>query len=235
MQSKLERMIRALYKKRPSQVKQLFGEHPDDEAFSCYCDGALGEDEARLFKQHILVCKACSQKLGMSIESVELKGESQVPQGVLSRAHSLLDQEQRNLLLEVALKVKEKIIEVISTTGEVLVGQELVAAPLLRSRNIKDFKDEVTIFKDFKDIVVELKIENKGARYFDMTVVAKKKNDHKLIKDLRVTLFRETKELESYIASAGLVTFEHVRLGSYRVEISDIDTKRVSIALDIKI
>lgn len=234
MQMKLERLIRALYKKRASRIGQSFQKHPDEEVFACYCDGKLSNDEARLFKQHLLVCNTCSLKLGLSIGAGEAREESAVPQAALSRARALLDEGQKNLLLEVVLKVKEKMLEIISTTGEVLVGQELVAAPLLRSRNIKDFKDEVTIFKDFKDIVVELKIENKGASYFDMTVVAKKKDDHKVIKDLRVTLFKEAKELESYIASTGLVTFEHVLLGKYRVEVSDISSKRAYIALDIK-
>ena len=40
---------------------------------------------------------------------------------------------------------------------------------------IKDFKDEIIILKDFKDVRVEAKIENKGGRAFSLTVAAKEK------------------------------------------------------------
>jgi uncharacterized protein YjbK len=54
------------------------------------------------------------------------------------------------------------------------------------------------------------------------------------MKDLRVTLIKDDVELESYITDSGKVTFEHVLLGRYSVEISSVDNKIASVILDIK-
>jgi hypothetical protein len=92
----------------------------------------------------------------------------------------------------------------------------------------------VTILKDFKDIRVEVKLENKGGQAFDLTVLVKDKQTHCVIKDLRVTLLKDDLELESYLTDSKKVIFEHVLAGRYTVEISNIETKIASIVLDIK-
>ena len=148
---------------------------------------------------------------------------------------NLLNREEDIPLLEILLRFKEKAIELINTTGDVLVGQELVPAPVLRSRLIKDFKDEVTILKDFNDIRVQIKIENKWGKVFNLKLAAKQKHTQKIIKDLRVTLLKDDLELESYLTDSGSVIFEHVLLGKYRLEISAIENKLASILLDIKV
>jgi hypothetical protein len=56
-----------------------------------------------------------------------------------------------------------------------------------------------------------------------------------LIKDLRVTLIRDDTELESYLSDSGKVVFEHVLLGKYMVEISNIENKLAMIEIDIKV
>ena len=76
------------------------------------------------------------------------------------------------------------------------MGQELVPAPILRSRQIKDFKDEVTILKDFKDIRVQAKVENKGANAFSLVILVKERHTQRIIKDLRIRLLKDGAELE---------------------------------------
>ena len=115
------------------------------------------------------------------------------------------------------------------------MGREFLPAPILRSRNIKEFKDEVTILKDFKDIRVELKLENKGRQAFDLTVIVKEKETQKTIKDLRVTLLKQDLELESYLNDSGKVIFENILLGRYTVEILKLEAKLAAILIDIKI
>ena len=153
---------------------------------------------------------------------------------MLKYVKNLVRPEDKPPILEIILKLKEKALELLNTTGDILVGQELVPAPVLRSRQMKDFKDEVTILKDFKDIRVEVKIENKHGEFFNVTVMVKEKETQKVIKDLRVCLLKDELELESYLNDAGKVTFEHILLGKYTVEISTLENKLASILLDIK-
>jgi hypothetical protein len=159
----------------------------------------------------------------------------EVPLELLGRVKGLFDSQSETAPLEIALRLKEKLLEILNTTGDILVGRELVPAPVLRTRSIKNFKDEVTILKDFKDIRVEVRIENKGAGAFNLIVTAKQKLDLKIIKDLRVTLLKDDLELESYLTGSGSVTFEHVLLGRYKVEISTLENKLASVLLDIKV
>jgi succinate dehydrogenase/fumarate reductase iron-sulfur protein len=99
---------------------------------------------------------------------------------------------------------------------------------------VKDFKDEVTILKDLKDIRVEVKIENKAGKAFCLTIMVKQRQTQKIIKDLRVTLLKDDLELESYLTDSGSVTFEHLLLGSYTIEVVSTEDKLASILLDIK-
>ncbi|TRZ49072.1 hypothetical protein D4Q80_02705, partial [bacterium] len=146
---------------------------------------------------------------------------------------TLRPKEQINIW-EVVLQLKEKALEILSTTGDVLVGRELVPVPVLRSRKIKEFKDEVTILKDFRSIRLEAKIENKRGKAFSVTIMAKERETSKVLKDLRITLLKDDVELESYVADSGSVIFDNVLLGKYTLEVSNIDDKLATLLLDVR-
>jgi hypothetical protein len=235
MQDRLERLIKIVYKKwKQDEVKLGQVQHPDEEMLACFLDGSLSQEEAEQVKLHLLSCQPCAQAFAIQAR-LEKTQDKKVPQVLLEQVKNLLNQEASVPILEIFLRLKEKAIELINTTGDLLVGQELVPAPVLRSREIRDFKDEVTILKDFQDIRVEIKIENKGGEVFNLSLVVKQKQTQKVIKDLRATLLKDDLELESYLTDAGAVIFEHVLLGKYRLEISNIENKLASILLDIKI
>lgn len=233
MQDKTEDLIRLLYRKWIRSAHDEQDSHPDEEDLACFLDGRLSEDEEERIKAHILHCDTCTEAVAISLQ-IEPPEAVQLPEELASRIKELVAARSVSVsALEIILRLKEKALEVINTTGDVLVGQELVPAPVLRSRAIRDFKDEVNILKDFQDIRVEAKIEQRGSGIFSLTVVIKDKLSQKAMKDLRVTLIREGVELESYIGGSGRVIFEHVLLGKYTVEICTIDSKLASILLEV--
>jgi len=232
MQEKIEGLIRAIYGKW-KQGRPQEGEHPGEELLACFAQGKLSAQEQQGIKAHIISCTQCAEALSIALGPQEEAME--VPQGALERLADLLPKQGSESVLEIILRLKERMLEIINTTGDVLLGQELVPAPVLRSRNIKGFRDEVTILKDFKDIRVEVKVENKVAGAFNLFIVVKQKQTQKIIKDLRVTLLKDDTELESYLTDAGSVTFEHVSLGKYKLEISTLQERLASVLLDIKI
>jgi hypothetical protein len=232
-QDKFEKLIKLVYRRHKKDQARAGELHPDEESIACFLETRLPPEENERIKEHLISCDSCAEKasLNLKIEGAELKD---VPEESLVRLKNLVIAEDKSLLLEISIRLKEKALELINSTGDVLVGRELMPAPVLRSRSIKDFKDEVTILKDFNDIRVEAKIENKAGRAFDLTVMAKQKQTQDIIKDLRVTLLKGDLELESYLTDTGCVTFEHVLLGKYRVEISHLEGKLALISLDIK-
>lgn len=234
MPNSLEKLIKLVYRKW--QLSQYLQQdmHPDEEAFACLKEGRLPKEEAEEIKKHLLSCSSCSRDFAFSL-GLKVSEEQKLPLKLLESVKNLINAEEKPSLLEIILRVKERALEVLSTSGDVLVGQEFIPAPILRSRSIKDFKDEVTILKDFKDLRVEAKIENKGSSAFSLVVKVKDKATQNIIKDLRVSLFKDDVELESYLSDSGLVIFEHVLLGRYTIEISCPENKLASILVEIKI
>ncbi len=233
MPGKLEQLIRVVYKKWKSDYRQADQLHPDEETWVCFLEERLPQEENERIKSHLISCDSCAEVFAaqLRLKPISVKG---VPKELIEHAKNLTVSQDSLSIIEIFLKLKETALEILSTTGDVLVGQEFVPAPVLRSRQIKEFKDEVTILKDFKDIRVEVKIENKRGQAFDLIIFVKDKQTHRIIKDLRVTLLKDDLELESYLSTTDKVIFEHVLAGKYIVEISNIEDKIASILLDIK-
>lgn len=234
MQDRLEKLIRAVYKGWKKDKIQLPRDHPDEETLVCFLENRLSAQENIEIKSHLIGCETCAQSIALQLK-LDLAETKEIPVELLERIKNLVVLPDKTSILEIFLRVKEKVLEIINTTGDILVGQEFVPAPVLRGRKIKDFRDEVTILKDFKDIRVEAKIESKGAGVFSLSIVVKEKATQKIMKDLRVTLIRDDLELESYISGTGKVTFENVLIGKYTVEISNPENKLAGILLDIKV
>ncbi|MBU1727376.1 MAG: zf-HC2 domain-containing protein [Candidatus Omnitrophica bacterium] len=233
MPDKLEEVIKAAYGQWKSELPQAGDEHPDEEIFACFLENKLSAEEDERIKAHIISCKDCLDTVltYLTLHEGEVKD---VPEELLGRVKGLFLEQGENPVLDIFLLLKEKALEIINTSGDVLVGQEFIPAPVLRTRSIKDFKDEVTILKDFKDLRVEAKIENKLGKAFNLSVTVKDKVTQKTMKDLRVSLIKDDVELESYVSDSGKVVFEHVLLGKYVVEILGVEKKIASVILDIK-
>ncbi len=233
MQDKLERLIKFVYKKYKAGHITSLSEHPGEEAVACFIEGRLSAGEEKALKQHLTECRLCAEAFLAQV-ALESGSEPDVPQDLVVKVKNLVSQEKPTSILEILLKLKDGLIELLSTNGDVLVGQELVPAPVLRSRQIKGFKDEVTILKDIGGIRVEIKIEKRIPSTFSVVVNVKDRQNLQVIKDLRITLLKDDLELESYLNDSGRVIFEHVTLGKYTVEIADIKEKLAAILLDIR-
>ena len=233
MQDKEERLISAVYK-RWREAESGSYDHPDIEALTSFLEGKLSEDEGAKIEEHILHCHSCAEALSFSIK-LETSRDMDVPEGLLEKVKGMVLSQDGADILEIWLKLKDAAIELMHTTGDVLVGRELVPAPVLRSRSIKDFKDEINILKDFGDIRTEIKVENKGKGIFNLKVAVKEKSTQRVMKDLRVTLIKEDLELESYLTDSGAAVFEHILLGKYQIRISNIDKQVALVVLDIKV
>lgn len=232
MPNRPERFIKKIYRKWKSAQPIEKGLHPDEEALAGFIEGKLSYEENEAVKGHLVKCPDCTEKVAMQAK-IEAGAEITAPSELIARVKSLVKQDKKSFL-EVIFRLKAEAWELINTTGDVLVGQELVPAPALRSRRIKDFKDEVNIYKDFNDARVELKLENKQGKAFNLIVSVKEKGTQKIITDLRVTLCKEGLELESYHTDSGRITFENVILGKYTLAISTLQGKLAAIIIDIR-
>lgn len=234
MQAKNELFIKHIFRnwKKRNKISQGLS-CPDEESLACFMDNKLSRQEANELKLHILNCKDCLETV-IALNKLRGAEAKDVPAELLEKVKNIAGSALKDLIMEVALAFRGENIELLNSPGDVLLGQELVSAAVLRSRKISNFKDEIIILKDFDRLRVELKIDNKRSNKFQVQVTMKDRGSQKLIKELRVTLLKDELELESYIGSSGVVVFEEVIVGKYKLSISSDEKIMATITLDIK-
>ncbi len=209
-------------------------EHPDAGSLACFLEDKLSLTDKQRVLQHLLYCDSCAESLSIQLR-IQAHLSLDVPEPLLERIKQLLDKDRSENLLDIFIKLKEKALEIIQTSGDVLLGQELVPAPVLRSRKISEFKEELSILKDLQQIRILAKIQNKSTQSFNLTITVKDKLGNQLDKSLRITLIKDGLELESYISDSGSSFFENIPPGNYSVEISRQNQSAALIDLKVKV
>ncbi len=233
MPDKIEKLIKQVYKIHKTDFMIKEDIHPDEQTLACFTEKLLNPEEAKLIKEHLIHCDLCAEALAAQIK-IKTPKKTVVPRDLILKVSNLIENQPELTVLNIILAIKEKIFELLNTNGDILVGQELMPAPLARSRKIKEFKDEITILKDFNGIRIEAKIENKGPSLNSLSIAVKDKQTSQIIKDLRVTLLKDNAELESYITDSNIIVFDQILNDKYFIEISDNNNKLGAIALEIQ-
>lgn len=229
----LEKITKIIYREWKSAGGSQGQEHPNEESLACFLEDKLLAPDKDAMRKHLLSCDKCAEYLSTQIK-IQPHLSLEIPAPLLEKVKKLVNQEAGGILLEIFLKLKDKAMEIIQTTGDVLVGQELIPAPVLRGRQVNEFKEEISILKDLRQIRVLAKIQNKDIRSFNLTITVKDKQSQKIPNDLRVTLIKGGIELESYTTDSGSSFFENIPPGSYMVEISRQGRREAVIDLKVK-
>ena len=228
----IEKAVKLVYNNWKSNLPLLKEEHPSEEQLANLLESNLDIEQTEYVRSHIVKCPHCAHLVEVALKM----GSAQLvdaPPDLIKKVKESFGCNAADIL-DVILQVKNNILEIIHSAGDILVDQELVPAALLRSRKIAEFKDEVTMLKDFNDVRVQLKIENKLGKSFNLIVIVKDKQTQALLKDVRISLSKDDIELESYLVDSGTVTFENVLLGKYSIELTSSDSKVATIIVDIK-
>jgi len=233
MLSKFEKIIRVIYREWKGAAGSLAdNEHPDEETLACFLEDKLAQADRDLIQAHLLKCNKCAEYLGAQLK-IEPHLSRDLPAYLLEKARKIIGSDAGENIFEILLKLKNKTWEIIQTSGDVLVGQELIPAPVLRSRQISEFKEEVSILKDLHEVRVLAKVESRSNNIFNLSINVKDKQGKETDKDLRITLIRGEVELESYISDTGSRVFENILPGNYRVEITQ--EARLVATIDLKV
>lgn len=208
--------------------------HPDEESLACFIEDKLPVKDKEAIQEHLVSCDQCAEYVAIQ-HKIQPHLSLDLPVPLLEKVKKLVLEEAKESLFEILLKLKSNALEIIQTTGDVLVGQELVPAPVLRSRQINEFKEEISIIKDIRQIMVLAKIQNKNTKSFNLTVTVNDKKRQKACKGLRITLIKDSIELESYLTDSGSSYFENILPGDYVVQVSQGDQRIAAIDLKVKV
>jgi hypothetical protein len=226
-------LVKAVYHKWKLDQGPVKEEHPSEEELACFGLGVLADDLLLRIKTHLLICPECMEAFLSSL-AVRQTEEQEVPAHLLELVKAIDRPGLKSYVLEIVVQAREKLLELVNTTGDVLVGLELIPAPVLRSRKIREFKNEIVILKDIEDIRVEIRVERKLPKVFNIKVSAKEKPALAWAKDLRISLLKGDVELESYVAEQGKAVFEQVACGRYIMELSGIKGGTAKLLLEIR-
>jgi citrate lyase gamma subunit len=233
MFSNFERIVKVVYQEWKAAVTgALDKEHPSEEVLVCFLEDKLSQADKDVTQSHLLKCNKCSEYLSTQLK-IEPHLSKDVPVSLLEKVKRNIGSDIKDNIFEIVLKLKDKSWEIIQTSGDVLVGQELIPAPVLRSRQINEFKEEVDILKDLHELRILARLESKSSKIFGLAVEVKNKQGKKIHKDLRVTLIKDEVELESYVSDIGNSVFENISPGDYRVEI--IQEAHLAAIIDLKV
>jgi len=228
-----EKITRIIYQEWKSSIRFMAQEHPNEEILVCFLEDKLSQEDKLSIEKHLVSCNACAEYVAVQLKIQPVLAK-EVPDILLERTSKLVISEVSYSLLEIFLRLKEKAIEIIQTSGDVLVGQELVPAPVLRSRQIKDFSEEVVILKDFQKFRIEAKLKNNSAKSFNLTLLIRDKESQKLVPDLRITLLKGDLELESYASESASVSFCDILPGVYTIEVAAKGEKVAVVQIKVK-
>ncbi len=222
-------MVYRLYRKRHNQP-----DSPciDEETLACFSEGKLSKSETKKIQKHLVSCHRCAEIVSLFCQRLE--EEKEVPEFLIEKVKSLVKQSPLPNILEVVLALKEKVLQILDTTGDIILGNEIIPPPVLRSRQKTDFPEEIKLIKEFKDIKITLYIQKRDKDKIRVNLNLIDKITLLPLSELRLALLKDSQELESCEAISGNAVFDRVGLGHYTIQILHKNDKLGAINLEIK-
>lgn len=234
MADQLERLVRMAFARWKSGQPRA-SVHPDEETFSLAMQGKLTHGEQAAFEEHLAACDACAETAGVFLQAAQAE-TADVPAEILARAQGLAAGAGRagavEDVFEVAIRLKDALIELVRSSGDVLIGQEYIPAAVLRSREQFEFTGAFTIVKDCAVFRCQIGIERAAAAQLRLRVAVFDRQSARPVSDVRFTLSARGVELESRFADNGAIVFEAVPAGVYTISVEDSTGRVAKIHLE---
>ncbi|MCM8799404.1 MAG: hypothetical protein NC900_01550 [Candidatus Omnitrophica bacterium] len=205
-------MVYKFFKEKKSKPKIC----PREEDLACFLEKKLSLRQEDKIKRHILDCQSCSE----IISHYYLEAQKEVPSFLLEKVKEILKFKESPIpvWVDIVIAIKENLIDVISSTGELLFGDKVLPLAVLRSEKPGSLKDEVVIVKETDNFYIKIIINKKPNLKAKLTINILEKITKIPPPFLRVSLFRKDIELESYVAEKGIVIFEDINPDTYLVK-----------------
>ena len=204
-----------------------------DEIIACLAEGLLKGDDLKIAESHIAKCPLCMDLFEAQKACVQERQQGAfdyAPAALIKRAQELVPQEQYCGFLDIALSFKERILEVIKTTGEILPSFNTAFA----IRGDQDAHSVSVIREIFNDIQILVEVSRQADQTFRVVLKSIDQQTQVPVDDLRITLFHGEVELESYVALNGRVVFESLLENDYSIRISRMGILVGSVHLSLK-
>lgn len=205
---------------------------PDEEVLACFKEGLLNKKAQDKVKLHLLGCKRCSEHV--FLDSCIQATDMPVPQELLQSAKDLVRPYDTQSSF-VVISLKERFIDLVRASADFLQARAPDLYPVsLRGTRNKKIPDQVQLIKYLGRVKVTLRIERQENNRVGVTVRLTEKRKDTPLEQLRVSLWKDGEEMESYVTKKGEARFLGLCLGRYNVEISDIKSSLGLILLELR-
>lgn len=230
MSTDFESMLKkALLQSADKKHVKVKGKCLTEEDVAGIIDGKIQESKNLQHIEHISSCQQCASVIKENFllaRAIEGNAMIELPHYIAQKAMDLFIPERSQNILDIILNLKQKVIELVQTTGDILIGQELVPVAVLRGKHESDkFQNEIKVVKTFDNILAEVGIEKRNPTLCDIEIRMTEKDTKKKAQDLRVTLTKKNREIESTLVREGKVVFREVSANKYRIVIAKEDKK----------
>ncbi len=200
---------------------------PDEEKLAAFLDGKLDAAEHAEVASHFLACETCHELITAS--AGELPSKVRVPVELLRKAMGTLPETESRW--EVIVRFASSFVEVLKNTG----GQTQYFSPALAPARSKQASGAAVAAcsRRLGGVDAEMEIERVEKGCAEITVTLKEL-DRAPEPPVRVTLKAEGRELASYLAREGYVTFERAPFNNYKISLSRRGVTLGEIALEMK-
>jgi len=226
----IESLIKIVYRRFLEKQALTSGKCLDEEELALFLQDDMDERHSKRVEAHLALCRRCAEITALYCRADKLQ-EQVVPARLIAKAKALAGE---GLIFDVALRLKESFMELLRTTGNVIRAGDITPVPVLRGRGIREFKEEISLVREFEGIKISLSIDRKDKNRIRIAVILSDKVSLRPITDLRIALFKDNKELESYLAKSGTAVFDGLSYGLYALEISRRDNRIGIIKLEIR-
>lgn len=230
--ARIEEVIRMIYRLCRKRWNKTSSSCPNEETLACFSEGKLSDSESKAIQQHLISCPRCAEIVSLFCR--RFTEEKDVPEFLIRRAKGLVSEKSFPNILDVVLVLKEKALQILGTTGDIILDNQIMPLPVLRSRQITDFPQEIRLIKEFNDIKLTLNIQKLDKDKIRVNLDLMHKISLMPLGGLCIVLLKDNQELESYEDVLGNATFDKVGFGRYIVQIMRKDKRIGSITLEIK-
>ena len=237
----IEEIIKQAYKTMKEQRKDSpVGGCLSEQEMAGFIDNTLNKSEKQRFLTHIVSCKKCAQSLKEHyaiMQAMHKKGLLEVPGALVQKAKDLVAEEIKESVLDVVLEFKEKVIQIVNTTGDILRGpleSKLAPAYAFRTHKKEEGVKEIRVSKDIGILIVDVEVERQKPELANIVVRLTDKVSKKRATGVRVSLIKGDRELESSLTEQGKVKFEEIKLNTYKINLIKDDKQIGVINISIK-
>lgn len=230
----LKQIIQRNYSKLGMDAKKT--QCSSEEILAGYLERKLTPDTVSSLESHLALCSVCSERIVL-LNRVLTNPQTISPPGYLvERAKGLISGvSPASNILEIILAFGREVCEVIRTTGEILQTAGLTPVSVSVRSGLGTEKSAVTkISKNFESTHIEVHIEKLSDASFRIKVISTDPASKKPLNDLRVSLFKDKRELESLLSQEGVATFSGLTFSHYKIKVLKAHSLIGEVHIDLR-